>query len=106
VATQLAAARDAFRAASVSLPCTLWSIGQNGRSHRPTFVGLMPGPDTKLPAEPEGRLLIQRELAPHLRELRRTRVDYHEVVEQVLGIAEFATNDTPARWLSDVVTST
>ncbi|HEX4337295.1 MAG TPA: GTPase domain-containing protein [Polyangiaceae bacterium] len=106
VATELAAAREAFRASSVALPCTLWSVGQHRRSLGPTFVGLMPGPASKLAPEPEGRPLIERELSPHLRELRRSRVDYNEVVEHVQALAEYARYDTPARWLSDVVLAT
>ncbi|HEX4475956.1 MAG TPA: hypothetical protein VH142_12815 [Polyangiaceae bacterium] len=106
VATELIAAREAFRSASVALPCTLWSIGQGGRSHRPTFVGLMPSPAKRPPPEPDGLELIQRELSPHLRELRRTRVDYHEVVHHLRALATHRGGETPAHWLSDVVATT
>ena len=37
--------------------------------------------------ELEGNALIVRELTPHLRELRRTRVDFRDVVGNVARIA-------------------
>lgn len=105
VATQLAQARESFDETSLSLPCTLWTVGA-GASYRPTFVGLMPARDSQLPPEPSGRELLQRELSPQLRELRRARVDYESVVAHVVSRAEFAPFDTPARWLADIVMNT
>lgn len=105
VAQQLAQARDSFSATTVSLPCTLWTVG-SGVSYRPTFVGLMPGRTAQLPSEPSGAELLQRELSPQLRELRRARVDYSEVVSRVLARAETSGRDTPASWLAELVTHT
>ncbi len=102
VATQLVAARDFFGATTIQLPCTLWTVGANS-SYRPTFVGLMPRRNTPAADEPNGRHLLERELSPLLRELRRARVDYAEVVARVASLAEFAGRETPAHWLADVV---
>jgi hypothetical protein len=102
VATRLTVARDFFSATTFSLPCTLWTVGA-GTSYRPAFVGLMPGRQTPPLAEPNGRDLLHRELSPLLRELRRARVDYTEVVMRVVSRAEFAGRETPAHWLADVV---
>ncbi len=103
VAQQLALARDSFAGTTMSLPCTLWTVGA-GASVRPTFVGLMPCRLAQLPAEPGGAELLERELSPQLRELRRTRVDYSEVVSRVLSRAASAGHDTPANWLARIVT--
>ena len=105
VALQLALARDAFNDTTVSLPCTLWTVG-GGVSYRPTFVGLMPARDSNLPVEPSGHALLRRELSPQLRELRRARVDYTDVVSRVVSRAEFSGSDTPESWLADIVMST
>ncbi|MET0794105.1 MAG: GTPase domain-containing protein [Polyangiaceae bacterium] len=105
VALQLAVARDAFNGTTVTLPCTLWTVGSGG-SHRPTFVGLMPARDSRLPEEPTGPALLLRELSPQLRELRRARVDYSEVVSGVASRGDSAGHDTPLKWLADLVTST
>ncbi len=105
VALQLALARDSFNDTTVSLPCTLWTVGA-GASYRPTFVGLMPARDSNLPVEPSGHDLLLREFSPQLRELRRARVDYSDVVTRVVTRAEFAGHDTPASWLADIVMST
>jgi hypothetical protein len=105
VAFQLALAREHFAHTTITLPCTLWTIGANV-SLRPTFVGLMPARDTRLPSEPSGRELILRELSPQLRELRRARVDYHEIFTRVSSAAELAARDAPARWLSEIVATT
>lgn len=102
VALQLALARDSFNDTTVSLPCTLWTVG-SGASYRPVFVGLMPARDSVLPVEPSGRDLLLRELSPQLRELRRARVDYSEVASRVVSRAEFAGQGTPASWLADIV---
>ena len=105
VAGQLAMARESFVETTVTLPCTLWTVGA-GASYRPTFVGLMPGRDSQAPAEPRGRDLLLRELSPQLRELRRARVDYSEVVSRIVSRAEFAGRETPVRWLADLVLTT
>ncbi len=102
VATQLAAAREFFAATTVALPCTLWTVGANS-SYRPTFVGLMPRRALHTAEEPNGRDLLERELAPLLRELRRARVDYADVVARVTSVAELSGGETPAHWLADVV---
>ncbi len=102
VATQLSIAREFFARTTIGLPCTLWTVG-SGSSYRPTFVGLMPGRASQALNEPLGRDLLLRELSPLLRELRRARVDYQEVVTSVVSLAEFAGQDTPAHWLADVV---
>jgi hypothetical protein len=105
VAAHLGQAREFFASTTVPLPCTLWTVGASN-SKRPTFVGLMPTRDQQLPTEPTGRELLRRELSPQLRELRRSRVDYSEVVAGVLLRAEHAASETPARWLSEIVSST
>jgi signal recognition particle receptor subunit beta len=105
VAAQLSSAREFFANTTVALPCTLWTVGAN-TSKRPTFVGLMPTRAQQVPPEPGGRELLRRELSPQLRELRRSRVDYADVVAGVMMRAEHASSDTPARWLSEIVSST
>jgi len=105
VALQLALARDSFNGTSVILPCTLWTVG-SGSSYRPTFVGLMPTRDSHLPEEPRAHDLLLRELSPQLRELRRARVDYSEVVSRVVSRAHSAARDTPTTWLADIVMNT
>ncbi|MEO6600312.1 MAG: GTPase domain-containing protein [Polyangiaceae bacterium] len=105
VALQLALARDSFNDTTVTLPCTLWTVGSD-TSYRPTFVGLMPSRDSQLPAEPSGRALLLRELSPQLRELRRARVDYSEVVSRVVMRANSVDHDSSATWLADIVMST
>jgi len=105
VALQLIAARDYFSTTTINLPCTLWTVGAN-TSARPTFVGLMPARRSQLSPEPLGKSLLQRELTPQLRELRRTRVDYTDVVGRVMTLAERAGSETPASWLSELVQDT
>jgi hypothetical protein len=105
VATQLSAAREHFSTTTVALPCNLWTVGASSSS-RPMFVGLMPAPDSQLQAEPSGEELLTRELSPQLRELRRSRVDYSEIVHRVMAIAELTGRGTPARWLSEIVART
>jgi len=105
VAIQLAVARESFEDTTINLPCTLWTVG-SGVSYRPTFVGLMPARHSQLASEPRGRDLLLRELSPQLRELRRTRVDYADIVTRVVSRAEYAAREAPARWLSEIVQST
>jgi hypothetical protein len=102
VALQLALARESFANATLDLPCTLWTVGA-GNTYRPTFVGLMPCHESQQPSEPSGHGLLERELAPHLRELRRSRVDYTDVVAQLMLLAELAGPNSPARWLAEIV---
>jgi hypothetical protein len=105
VATQLASAREFFATTTVTLPCTLWTVGASASS-RPTFVGLMPTREHQAPAEPMGRELLRRELSPQLRELRRSRVDYAEVAARVTALAERTTAEAPAGWLAEIIGST
>jgi hypothetical protein len=105
VATQLAVAREFFDSTTIALPCTLWTVGAS-TSHRPPFVGLMPGRTSQAAAEPSGHGLLLRELSPQLRELRRARVDYSEIVRHVMSLAEGAAPRTPLRWLADIVGTT
>jgi hypothetical protein len=105
VAIQLTVARDHFATTTVALPCTLWTVGASN-STRPTFVGLMPPRGGHGASEPRGRDLLQRELSPQLRELRRSRVDYTDIVARVTSLADLAARETPARWLSELVHAT
>lgn len=105
VALQLTAARDYFSTSTISLPCTLWTVGANTAA-RPSFVGLMPARSSHLPTEPSGHELLLRELSPQLRELRRARIDYAEVVRRVGALAELSGRDSAAGWLAQLVHST
>lgn len=105
VASLLTVAREAFAQTTVMLPCTLWTVGAYN-SFRPTFVGLMPARESELPPEPLGRELLARELSPQLRELRRSRVDYSEVVSRVKALASRSGSDSTAAWLADIVHAT
>jgi signal recognition particle receptor subunit beta len=105
VALQLAAAREYFSTTTVNLPCTLWTVGASS-SVRPLFVGLMPPRNSQLSVEPSGKLLLTRELTPQLRELRRSRVDYAQIISRVVELAAPASSDSPAGWLSQIVQST
>ncbi|HVY30828.1 MAG TPA: GTPase domain-containing protein [Polyangiaceae bacterium] len=105
VAAQLTAAREYFSSTTVTLPCNLWTVGGNGSS-RPLFVGLMPAPDSHLHSEPDGQELLARELSPQLRELRRSRIDYAEIVTRVTTLASLTGQQSPAHWLSEIVAST
>ena len=66
----------------------------------------MPAPDSHLQAEPSGQELLARELSPQLRELRRSRIDYAEIVSRLSALAEMTGRHTPAHWLSEIVAST
>jgi hypothetical protein len=105
VGVQLAAARDFFTTTTITLPCTLWTVGSIATT-RPSFAGLMPPPDSQLPAEPTGPDLIERELSPHLRELRRMRIDYGEVVNGVLALTDGASDDNHSAWVAQLVKHT
>jgi len=105
VAQQLLAAREYFASSTAPLPCTLWTVGANP-SARPSFVGLMPARSHRLEPEPTGESLLARELRPQLRELRRSRVDYTEIVDHVLALAEHANGDAASGWLATIVRAT
>jgi len=103
VALQLLTAREWFGKGSTHLPCTLWTVG-TGNTGKPAFVGLMP--DGHSPTLPEvGPIaLLQRELTPHLRELRRARVDYADVFAEIATQATLTrAMEDPARLLGTVV---
>jgi hypothetical protein len=73
---------------------------------RPAFVGLMPSREHELPLEADGYDLVERELAPQLRELRRSRVDYSQVVEGVTELAWGRRAGEPAQWLRELTERT
>jgi signal recognition particle receptor subunit beta len=104
VTTQLLAAREWFAAGTLPLPCTLWTVGSTGTG-RPRFVGLMPALASPVHNEPEPRALLERELTPHLRELRRARVDYIEVIREIWARAERTPPGSPARKLGELLQS-
>ncbi|HEY4016884.1 MAG TPA: GTPase domain-containing protein [Polyangiaceae bacterium] len=101
VAECLVSARAWFGRAKAHLPCTLWTVAA-GRSYRPAFIGLMPDGPTERPPEPQGMSLLERELMPHLRDLRRARVDCAEVIREVVSLGHANARESPARWLADV----
>jgi hypothetical protein len=101
VAECLVSARAWFGKAKIQLPCTLWTVAA-GRSFRPTFIGLMPEASSDRPPEPQGVPLLERELMPHLRDLRRARVDCADVIREVLALGQSKAQDGAARWLADV----
>lgn len=102
VALQLLTAREWFSKGATYLPCTLWTVGSD-RSGRPTFVGLMPDSQTAATPELTPPALLSRELTPHLRELRRARVDYSEVFSEIVALSETSSPQEPARLMGDVV---
>lgn len=89
VATQLLVARSWFEQASTFLPCTLWTVGASAGVH-PTFVGLKPNAIDRDAGEPAPYALLEREIGPQLRELRRARVDYAEILREVVACASSA----------------
>jgi signal recognition particle receptor subunit beta len=105
IAVRLALAREEFARSSVNLPCTLWTVSAAG-APRPTFVGLMPyclSQHGSLGApELVGGALIDRELLPHLRELRRSRSDYAAIGFELGSLAATSGETTTARWLAQV----
>ncbi len=46
--------------------------------------------------------LVAREFGPHLRELRRSRVDYASVASEIASLSR-TESAGPARWLADVM---
>jgi signal recognition particle receptor subunit beta len=101
VAAELLASRDAFARAKAALPCTLWTVGVPRRA-RSCFVGLMPMLGEVQP-EPEGDALLERELLPHMRALRRLRVDFAEVQRELVSRAGLSPSDSAARRLANVM---
>jgi signal recognition particle receptor subunit beta len=101
----LSQAREFFSSCSVNLPCTLWTVAAT-LLVRPAFVGLMPSREHELPLEAYGYDLVERELAPQLRELRRSRVDYSQVVEGVTELAWGRRAGEPAQWLRELTERT
>ena len=104
VATLLLQAREWFESGSVELPCTLWTVG-SARQPRPCFVGLMPDLSSPLGKDVSGRALLDRELGPHLRELRRARVDHGAMLRELMARAELATPESPQRILAELARS-
>ncbi len=101
VAESLVAARRWFETAPARLPCTLWTVSAS-KAYRPSFVGLMPSVQDGIPAEPEDGALVAREFGPHLRELRRVRVDYASVASEIASRSRSASAG-PLRWLAEVM---
>jgi hypothetical protein len=101
VATRLTAAREWFESATARLPCTLWTVSASGH-YRPAFAGLMPDASHSAQPEPRDRALVVRELAPHVRDLPRARVDYQEVWRELTALGEVSPADSPARWLASL----
>lgn len=78
-AIHLLRARQSFRGADTSLPCTLWTV--SGDLHRhPTFVGLMPKPGANPREEASAESLLAREFRPLFYHLKSERADYPHVV--------------------------
>jgi signal recognition particle receptor subunit beta len=102
VAECLVGARAWFERAKVHLPCTLWTVAA-GRSYRPAFIGLMPEASSERPPELRGVSLLERELTPHLRDLRRARVDCADVIRAVVALGHSNARESAARWLAEVV---
>ncbi len=101
VAECLVSARAWFGKAKAQLPCTLWTVAA-GRSYRPAFIGLMPDAAAERPPEPQGAALLDRELMPHLRDLRRARVDCADVIREITALGQSNTRESAARWLAEV----
>ena len=104
VASRLIAARRRFNTGGVSLPCTLWTVGDEA-DYRAVYVGLMPRPKLANSFEPPEGEMLKRELAPHLRELRRVRVDFPEIHARICQLAAGAPPEQGLRWLSRLVES-
>lgn len=102
IAELLLEARSWFAQGAVPLPCTLWTVGGT-RTPRPCFVGLMPDRAREQSTELEAETLLQRELAPHLRQLRRTRVDYGQVRADLLARTELARADATTYAMSKLL---
>jgi signal recognition particle receptor subunit beta len=102
VANQLLSAREALADAKAPFPCTLWTVG-TPRGGRACFVGLLPMPDQGAELEPLGRALLERELAPHLRALRRVRVDFTELERDVVARAERMPRESALRYLAAIL---
>ncbi|HET9932475.1 MAG TPA: hypothetical protein VFQ35_17355 [Polyangiaceae bacterium] len=99
VASRLVTARTWFHEGGVSLPCTLWTIGDQAR-YRPVYVGLMPRGGAAAVPEPAPLGLLEREMMPHLRELRRTRVDFGEIQQRLVALGQDAPAESALAWLA------
>ncbi|MGC4092764.1 MAG: hypothetical protein QM756_33755 [Polyangiaceae bacterium] len=101
VASRLLTARAWFHDGNVSLPCTLWTVGDHAR-YRPVYVGLMPRGTAANTSEPSPLGLIERELLPHLRELRRTRVDFPAIQARLLALGSDAPAESALSWTAQL----
>lgn len=102
VASRLLLAHSWFSQSSTFLPCTLWTVAAT-RSPRPSFVGLMPAQIEPAPSENASDLLLEREIGPQLRELRRARVDFTEICAAVSTLLARAGQEPAAQQLGRVV---
>jgi signal recognition particle receptor subunit beta len=100
VVRRLGAAREWFGEAQLELPCTLWTIGDADPS-RPLYVGLMPRDTSSLSVEPTGPRLVERELAPHLRELRRSHANAGQLYARLTALTAVGTSESVA-WLAEL----
>lgn len=78
-AARLLDARADFTAGGVELPCTLWTVGCKSEVP-PAYVGLMPFHDQEPVEVPTGSQLLQREFEPVIRDWKRERKDYDDVM--------------------------
>jgi hypothetical protein len=65
----------------------------------------MPDLSSPLGKDVSGRALLDRELGPHLRELRRARVDHGAMLRELMARAELATPESPQRILAELARS-
>lgn len=88
VSAHLLHARESLHTPRLPLPCTLRTIGHDWRQP-PLFVGIVPeNAEDDRADEPEGAALVERELAPVLRDLARDRSDHGEIVDEIVRRAE------------------
>ena len=102
VTDQLLVARDWFEQGAPTLPCTLWTVGA-APSMRPVFVGLMPAQSALVALDRAPGELLEREIAPQLRELRRSRIDFAEILREVVLRSRSAQQGGAGRALEEVV---
>lgn len=77
IAEHLMLARQRISELGLPVRCSLWTIDGTVTS-LPRFVGLMPSPNGSVDPEPEGDVLLTRELLPQLRQLSQ-RPDFGDV---------------------------
>jgi signal recognition particle receptor subunit beta len=77
IAEHLMVARQRIDESGLPLRCSLWTI-DGTLTRAPRFVGLMPTPTGQVDPEPDGELLLTRELLPQLRLLSQ-RSDFHDI---------------------------